>query len=81
MFGSAWRIQRCPIHKQRNVLDAVAESAKHSVQLALRKAYPEPEAPQALAALEKLAQELAHDYPSAAASVREGLAETLTVHP
>ena len=80
VFGSALRIQRCQIHKQRNVLDEVAESAKHNVQLALRKAYQEPEAPKALAALEKLAQELAHDYPSAAASLREGLAETLTVH-
>ena len=81
VFGSALRIQRCQIHKQRNVLDEVAQSAKHNVQLALRKAYQEPEAPKALAALEKLAQELAHDYPSAAASLREGLAETLTVHP
>ena len=80
VFGPVLRIQRCQIHKQRNVLDEVAESAKHSVQLKLRRAYQEPETPKTLASLEKLAQELAHDYPPAAASLREGLAKTLTVH-
>ena len=81
VFGPGLRIQRGPTHKQRNVWDAVAVSAKNSVPLTLRKAYPEPEAPQALAALEKRAQELAHDDPTAAASLRESLAETLTVPP
>ena len=80
VFGATLRIQRCQIHKPRHVWDHVAESTKNNVRLKLRKAYQEPDAATAEEAREKLVKELAHDYPSAATSLQEGLKETLTVH-
>ena len=80
VFGDRVQIQRCQVHKTRNILDHLPESLKATVRSRLRKAYQEADAEKALKALQKLAAELERDYPQAANSVREGLDETLTVH-
>ena len=79
VFGEAIIIQRCTVHKQRNVLDHVAESDHARVRQRLRKAYQEPTAKEALKALSALAADLERDYPQAAKSLREGMDETVTV--
>ncbi|MCY0910009.1 MAG: IS256 family transposase [Sulfobacillus thermotolerans] len=80
VWGDQVQIQRCQIHKQRNVLDHLPKSAENRVRLQLRKAYQEPDADTASRALETIAKELEREHPGAANSLREGLAETLTVH-
>lgn len=80
MFGDRVQIQRCQVHKTRNMLDHRPESMQAPVRSRLRKAYQEADATKASNALQKLAAELEHDYPQAANSLREGLEETLTVH-
>ncbi len=79
VWGDQVLIQRCQIHKQRNVLDHLPKSAENRIRQRLRKAYQEPDADTAAQALEALAKELERDHPGAAGSLREGLAETLTV--
>lgn len=79
-FGKRAVIQRCQVHKKRNVLAHLPESEKENVSMALSLAYREFEYEKAKSALELLADSLDHRYPSAAASLREGLEDTLTVH-
>ena len=79
-FGEKAYIQRCQVHKKRNVLSRLPESEKENVSAALSLAYSEFEYEKAKTALELLADNLEHRYPGAAASLREGLEETLTVH-
>ena len=73
-------IQRCQIHKKRNVLSHLPESEQANVGLAISKAYLEFEHENAEKQLLLLAGNLEHRYPKAAASLLEGLDETLTVH-
>ncbi len=80
VFGDRAHIQRCQVHKTRNVLDHLPASMQATVRSRLRKAYQEADATKALKALQKLATELERDYPQAVGSLREGLEETLTVH-
>lgn len=77
--GDAAFIQRCQVHKIRNVCDHLPESQKHSVKYKMRCAYDMTEAIDAKQALLKLQDELLQANPSAAASLVEGLEETLTV--
>lgn len=79
-FGKRAVIQRCQVHKKRNVLAHLPESAKENVSMVLSLAYREFEYEKAKSALELLADNLDHRYPNAAASLREGLEDTLTVH-
>jgi len=79
-FGKNAVIQRCQVHKKRNVLAHLPESEKSNVSILLSNAYKEFKYDKAKSALEKLANELDYRYPSAASSLREGLDETLTVH-
>ncbi len=72
-------IQRCQLHKLRNVRDHLPEKLRGPVQKQMRKAYHAGSALEAEALLEALAKELDKTHPGAAASLREGLAETLTV--
>ena len=67
------------LHKERNVLDHLPE-AKHAwVRCKLRAAWARHDADVAKRELEALARTLQRDHPGAAASLREGLEETLTV--
>ena len=72
-------IQRCQLHKIRNVKDHMPQRLRSSVGRRMTDAYHADSALQAEAALLALANELDRTHPGAAASLREGLDETLTV--
>jgi transposase-like protein len=79
VFGNNVPVQRCIQHKQRNVLDHLPERDRDPVKARLRRAWKETDHDRALEQLNTLAIELDHDHPGAAASLREGMEETLTV--
>jgi putative transposase len=72
-------IQRCQLHKIRNVKDHLPQRLRSSVGRKMTDAYHAGSALEAEAALLALAKELDRTHPGAAASLREGLDETLTV--
>ena len=72
-------IQRCQLHKVRNVKDHLPQRLRSSVGRRMTDAYHASSALEAEAALLALAKELDRTHPGAAASLREGLGETLTV--
>jgi putative transposase len=79
VFGRRALIQRCRAHKKRNVTDALPERLRAGVRSAMVQAYASGDAKRARRLLENLARQLEHEHPGAAASLREGLEETLTV--
>jgi putative transposase len=79
VFGRHAVIARCRLHKERNVLDHLPEAERPWVRRKLRAAWANPNAGEAEAALKALAGQLEKVNPDAAASLREGLADTLTV--
>jgi transposase-like protein len=78
--GEAAFIQRCQVHKKRNIVDHLPEEHKAEVRRKLQNAYALVDYADAKRALERLHHELMHLNPSAARSLEEGLEETLTVH-
>lgn len=78
-FGSLAEIQRCQIHKLRNILGHLPDHLHANVTAVLREAWALGDANVAKRRLERLASSLETDHPGAAASVREGLDETLTL--
>jgi len=72
-------IHRCQEHKIRNVKDKLPEKLRSVTEKRMRQAYHAQSALQAEAELTELARELGKTHPGAAASLREGMAETLTV--
>jgi len=72
-------IQRCQLHKIRNVKDHLPQRLRPGVESRMREAYHADSALAAEAQLQALARELDKTHPGAAASLREGLTETLTV--
>ncbi|MGH9259220.1 MAG: IS256 family transposase [Acidimicrobiales bacterium] len=72
-------IGRCQLHKIRNVESKLPDKLASTVAKKMRAAYHNPDALAAEATLEDLARQLSKSHPGAAASLREGLAETLTV--
>jgi putative transposase len=79
VFGAHGLIQRCREHKKRNVTDALPERLRATVRSAMNQAYATRDIKRARRLLDGLARRLEHQHPSAAASLREGLEETLTV--
>ena len=79
VFGGNAVIARCRVHKERNVLDHLPDAERPSVRHKLRAAWANPNPDEAEAALRSLAVRLDKVNPDAAGSLREGLAETLTV--
>ena len=77
-FGACALIQRCQEHKRRNVLEHLHEDAHASVKRALKDAWSVSDADLARKQLSRLASSLQAKHPGAAASLREGLEETLT---
>jgi putative transposase len=77
-WGDVAILGRCAAHKKRNVLKYVPQGERRWVERALWRAWHEPDAEQAERDLEALVAELQERWPEAAASLREGLAETLT---
>ena len=78
VFGAENPVQRCRQHKLENVMGYLPEHLKEQTKAALRAAFRLP-AKEGMARLEKQAEWLEREYPSAAASLREGLAEMFTV--
>ena len=78
-FGDVALVQRCQIHKLRNVLDHLPERQRPWVKAILQRAYRSADGATAKPLLQDLARRLEVDHPSAAESVREGLDETLTI--
>jgi putative transposase len=78
--GEAAFIQRCQVHKKRNIVDHLPEEHKTDIRRKLQNAYSMADYVDAKRALERLHHELMHLNPSAARSLEEGLEETLTVH-
>jgi len=72
-------LARCQLHKLRNVRDHLPEKLRGPVAKRMRAAYHADSALQAHGLLEALARELDKTHPGAAGSLREGMAETLTV--
>jgi putative transposase len=79
VLGKRTPVQRCQIHKERNVLDHLPERDRALVKRRLRRAWAETDYDRALEQLTTLAGELDRSHPGAAASLREGIAETVTV--
>lgn len=79
VFGEHTPVQRCIRHKERNVLEHLPERDRPPLKRRLRRAWAEPDHEQALSQLQTLAAELERSRPGAAASLREGLTETLTL--
>lgn len=72
-------VQRCVRHKERNVLDHLPERDRPAVKRRLRAAWELADHAAAIDRLQALAGELARSHPGAAASLREGLSETVTL--
>jgi putative transposase len=79
VLGERAPVQRCVRHKERNVLGHLPERDRPGVRRRLRQAWDDTDHDRALGRLELLAGELARSHPGAAASLREGMAETLTL--
>ena len=77
-WGSAALIHRCHVHKLRNILEHLPEGQRPWVRAIVTRAY-KAEVATARRLLQDLARRLEDRYPSAAASVREGLEDTLTI--
>ena len=78
-FGDAALVQRCQIHKLRNILDHLPDRQRPWVKAILQRAYRSADVATATRLLRDMAKRLEVDHPSAAESVREGLDETLTI--
>lgn len=78
-FGERGHVQRCQLHKLRNVLGHLPKSMHHTVRKQMREAYSMATAAEAKQKLQALRARLMEDHPSAAASLKEGLDETLMV--
>jgi len=79
VFGEAGVVNRCQLHKIRNVLEHLPQHVHASVRRAMTDAYKSSNPKSALRQLERLADSLESNHPGAAGSLREGLAETLTL--
>ena len=78
-FGRAAALQRCQVHKGRNITDRLDESLHAGVRKVLRQAWQQDDAAKAERLLRNLARRLEHDAPGVSGSLLEGLDEILTV--
>jgi transposase-like protein len=79
VFGEHALVQRCHRHKERNVCDLLPDRDRQKVLARIRGAWALTDPAEALAQLQTLAGELDRSWPDAAGSLREGMAETLTL--
>jgi putative transposase len=78
-FGKDSLIQRCQIHKARNIMDRLPKELHASTRRVLRQAWELDDADKAEKLIRNLARRLEQDRPGVAASILEGLDEILTV--
>ena len=79
VFGDKALIQRCTLHKRRNIAEHLPDKEKDWVDAKLVKAFGHADPEQGLCNAKQLAAQLDKSYPGAAASLREGLEEMFTV--
>src|ERR1700757_3030603 len=79
VFGDKALIQRCTLHKRRNIAEHLPDKEKDWVDAKLVKAFGHADPEQGLRNAKQLAAQLDKSYPGAAASLREGLDEMFTV--
>lgn len=79
VFGSDCPVQRCRQHKIQNVVGHLPKELRGEVEAVMRGAYRLP-ADEGIQRLKKQAEWLEREYPTAAASLREGLEETFTIN-
>jgi len=79
VFGEHALVHRCHRHKERNVTDLLPERDRPQVLDRIRGAWALDNADLAEQRLEQLASELERTWPAAASSLREGMADTLTL--
>ena len=78
-FGREALIQRCQIHKARNIMERLPKPLHAAVRRVLRQAWELNDAEKAEKLIRNLARRLEHDAPGVSASILEGLDEILTV--
>jgi len=78
-FGMAAAIQRCQVHKGRNIIERLPDHLHASVKKMLRQAWDQKDADKAERLLRNLARRLEHEEPGVSGSILEGLDEILTV--
>jgi transposase-like protein len=79
VFGASAAIQRCTVHKRRNVADHLPEAERGWVDTKLGRIFANPDTAAGLRDAKALAAALARKHPGAAASLREGLEDMFTV--
>ena len=79
-FGSHTPIQRCQVHKARNITERLPKAMQASVRRTLRQAWELDDADKAEKLIRNLARRLEHDAPGVRDSILEGLDEILTVN-
>jgi putative transposase len=79
VFGRRALIQRCVLHKRRNLESYLPEELAKVTDRKLAKAFNDPDPARGKRVVEGIARQLEAKYPSAAASLREGLDEMFTV--
>jgi transposase-like protein len=72
VFGEFALIQRCTVHKRRNVTEHLPEAERGRIDARLARAFSDPDPAKGLRAARALAGELERTHPGAAASLREG---------
>jgi transposase-like protein len=79
-FGGHTPIQRCQIHKARNITERLPKAMQASVRRTLRQAWELDDADKAEKLIRNLARRLELDAPGVRDSILEGLDEILTVN-
>lgn len=80
MAGQCAVIQRCQVHKIRNIVEHLTLEHQSAIRAKLRNAYQMRDYAGARRALDSFLHQLMHLNPSAARSLEEGMEETLTIH-
>jgi putative transposase len=79
VFGRHAVVQRCTLHKRRDVADYLAPELARRIDRQLKAAFNDADAARGLKVAKGLAAQLEREHPSAAASLREGLDDMFTV--
>jgi transposase-like protein len=78
-FGEWALIQRCQVHKMTNVVEHLPQNQRGWVRAEIRRAWQQNSETKARVSLTKLIARLEKEHPGAAASLREGMDDTLTL--
>ena len=79
VFGERALVQRCTLHKRRNIIGYLPVDERDTIDRRLAQAFADPDWAKGLAACKTLARQLEARHPDAAASLREGLEEMFTI--